>query len=163
MKLWPHKIPAQGRRIVRHIEHRGQQLSKESIATDLQTSCGLQTSSFLCLSHSLWTLRSLPSLFWLCACIGHPHSPKLGFCTGARLQWLKTPLLSVWTETWQTHLQGYKLRFKLKYPKVISVHSGTEVLHGNTKSETKTASVKAICQYSFSFLPRWRRRHDSVF
>ena len=41
----PHKMTEQGQRMLRHIVRRGRQLSAESIATDLQTSCGLQISS----------------------------------------------------------------------------------------------------------------------
>ena len=39
------KMTERGQRMLRRIVHRGRQLSAESIATDLQTSCGLQISS----------------------------------------------------------------------------------------------------------------------
>ncbi|KAI2659461.1 Transposable element Tc1 transposase [Labeo rohita] len=41
----PHKLTVRGQWILRRIVRRGRQLSAESIATDLQTSCGLQISS----------------------------------------------------------------------------------------------------------------------
>jgi len=41
----PRKMTERGQRMLRHIVCRGRQLSAESIATDLQTSCGFHISS----------------------------------------------------------------------------------------------------------------------
>ena len=41
----PRKMTERGQRMLRRIVHRGRQLSAESIAADLQTSCDLQISS----------------------------------------------------------------------------------------------------------------------
>ncbi|KAI4898858.1 hypothetical protein NFI96_004520 [Prochilodus magdalenae] len=41
----PRKMTKRGQRMLRHIVHRGYQLSADSIASELQTSCGLQISS----------------------------------------------------------------------------------------------------------------------
>ena len=41
----PHKMTERGQRMLRRIVRRGRQLSAESVATDLQTLCGLQISS----------------------------------------------------------------------------------------------------------------------
>jgi len=41
----PRKMTERGQRMLRRTVRRGRQLSAESIATDLQTSCGLQISS----------------------------------------------------------------------------------------------------------------------
>ncbi|CAI9563401.1 unnamed protein product [Staurois parvus] len=41
----PHKMTERGQRMLKRTVHRSRQLSPESIAKDLQTSCGLQLST----------------------------------------------------------------------------------------------------------------------
>ena len=94
----------QGQRMLRRIVRRGHQLSAESIATDLQTSCGLQISSRT-------VRRELHGMgFHGRAAASNPYITK---CNAKRLmQWCKAHCH--WTlEQWKRVLWSEESRFSI--------------------------------------------------
>ena len=57
----PCKMTEWSQWMLRHIVHRGRQLYAESVATDLQTSCGLQITLTLTLQRASWNMFPWPS------------------------------------------------------------------------------------------------------
>ena len=100
----PHKTMERGQWMLRRIVCRGRQLSAESIATDLQTSCGLQISSRT-------VRRELHGMgFHGRAAASNPHISK---CNAKRwIQWCKAH--HHWTlEQWRRVLWSDESRFSI--------------------------------------------------
>ena len=99
-----HKMMEESQRILRCIVRRGRQLSAESIATDLQTSCGLQISSRT-------VRRELHGMgFHGRAAASKPYISKCN--AKRRMQWCKAR--HHWTlEQWRRVLWSDKSRFSI--------------------------------------------------
>ncbi|KAL6466679.1 hypothetical protein MHYP_G00244830 [Metynnis hypsauchen] len=100
----PRKMTEQGQRMLKHIVRRGHQLSAESIATDLQTSCGLQISTST-------VRRELHEMgFHGGAAASKPYTPKR--IAERRMQWCKAH--RHWTlEQWRRVLWSDQSRFSV--------------------------------------------------
>uniref|UniRef100_A0A8C5QSV3 Transposase Tc1-like domain-containing protein n=1 Tax=Leptobrachium leishanense TaxID=445787 RepID=A0A8C5QSV3_9ANUR len=100
----PHKLTERGQRMLRRIVRRGRQLSAESIATDLQTSCGLQISSRT-VRRELHGMR-----FHGRAAASKPYITKCN--AERRMQWCKA--CRHWTlEQWRRVLWSDESRFSI--------------------------------------------------
>uniref|UniRef100_A0A8C5PBY5 Transposase Tc1-like domain-containing protein n=1 Tax=Leptobrachium leishanense TaxID=445787 RepID=A0A8C5PBY5_9ANUR len=101
----PRKLTERGQQMLRRVVQRGHQLSAESIATDLQTSCGLQISSRTVRREELHGMG-----FHGRSAAFKPYIPKCN--ANRRMQWCKAR--RHWTlEQWRRVLWSDETRFSI--------------------------------------------------